>query len=102
MRNPVSRRIAIAAVAAAAMAVAFALLAEKCGAIHGSPRCGPLSYAAVPFTIAALALESLIFGSPQNDQVVRLILWLVASVIAVLIASLFLWLRSSPDRRKVS
>ena len=81
------------------VALGFALFVEKCGAIHGAPNCGPLSYVAVPFLVIALALESLLFSSPQNDHVVRAILWFVVFAVAVLLCFLILWLRSFVHRR---
>jgi hypothetical protein len=92
------RRVAIAALVALPVALALALFVEACGAVHGAPKCGVLSYAAVPFVVLALVLESLAFSSPQNDHTVRVLLWLTIYVVAVLLCFLVLWLRSIARR----
>ena len=93
------QRVAIMALLTLLMALGLALFVEKCGAIHGAARCGPLSYAAVPFLVIALAVESFLFSSPQNDHVVRAILWFVILAVAGLLCLILLWLRSFARRR---
>ncbi len=67
--------------------------------MHGAAQCGLLSWVAIPFTIAALVLETLVFGAPQGDHVVRMILWLVALVVAIILTALVLWLHARYTRR---
>jgi hypothetical protein len=98
MTPALPRRVAAALLLAVPVAIGLGFFVETCGAIHGTPPCGPLSYAAVPFAVLALVLESVIFRSPQNDNVVRLILFLVVYVVAVLICFMVLLLRSPPTR----
>ena len=95
----VFRRVVFAAGVALPVAVAFAFLIETCGSIHGDPKCGPLSFVAVPFVVGALMLESTVFRSPQPEQVVRLLTWLIAYVVAFLFSLVAVWLLSlrNPD-----
>jgi heme A synthase len=99
MATALLQRVAVAALLALPVALGLAVFVEKCGAIHGPPDCGALSYAAIPFLVISLALESLLFVSPQNDHVVHVILWFVAFVVAILLCLVILRLRSFARRR---
>ena len=99
MTRALLRRIATVALIAMPVAFGLALFFEACGAMHGAPKCGPLSYVAIPFVVLSLMLDTLVFSSPQNDLTVRIELWLVAYAVAVLLCILVLWLQSFAHRK---
>ena len=87
MRRPY---LAIFLIALPVSALVFAF-AHACGAIHGAPACGAFSYAAVPIVVIALLLERAIFGMPQSDATVLILVWLVAYVVTLLTILLGFW-----------
>ena len=92
--------IALIAVPISALLLVFA---NACGAIHGAPACGAFSYAAVPLVVLALLLERAVFGTPQSDVTVLVLLGVVAYAMTVLMMLLGFWvwraLRGRTDRR---
>ena len=87
MRRP-HLAIFLIAVPISALLVVFA---NACGAIHGAPACGALSYAAVPLVVLALLLERAVFGTAQSDATVLVLLGVVAYAITVLMIFLGFW-----------
>ena len=92
--------IFLVAVPVSALLVVFA---NSCGAIHGAPACGAASYAAVPVVVLALLLERAVFGAPQSDATVLVLLWVVSYVVSLLAILLGFWvwraLRGRIDRQ---
>jgi hypothetical protein len=86
------RPLVAIALAAIPVALALVLFFDACGAIHGPPRCGALSYAAIPFVVLDLALESSLFSSPPNDRVVLAGLAVVAYAVALALCAALAWL----------
>lgn len=64
---------------------AFATL---CGAIHGAPACGVLSYAAVPLVVIALLIERALFDVPQSEGTVLVLIWAAAYVLSLVMVVL--------------
>jgi len=87
MRHPY-RVIALIAVPVSALLFVFA---NACGAIHGAPACGASSYAAVPVVVMALLLERVMFGVPQSETTVLVLVWLVAYIVSLLTILLGFW-----------
>lgn len=83
------------------MTIGLTWLALKCGSIHGSPRCGPLSIVPSLIVVAALVIESTIFSVPQSDAVVNIIVVIVALIIVVsVVGVLCLWKASRGDAKR--
>ena len=99
MRRPY---VAIFLTAVPVSALLF-IFANACGAIHGAPACGALSYAAVPLVVMALFLERAFYGAPQSETTVLILVWLVAYLVSLLTILLGFWvwraLRGRRDRR---
>jgi hypothetical protein len=82
-----------AALLALPIAVALVLFANACGAFHGAPVCGPLSMAAIPIVVLPLFLEHILFSEPQSETTRRIMLWLVAYLVSLVLVLIVLWLR---------
>lgn len=78
------------------------VFANTCGAIHGAPACGAASYAAVPVVVLSLLLERAVFGAPQSDATVLVLMWVVSYLVTLLVILLGFWvwraLRGRIDR----
>ena len=88
------RKLVLAILLAVPVALALTVFVETCGAVHGSPRCGTLSYAAIPVVVGALALEGLAFRSPQSEFTVRVLIWAVTYAVAFVLCFLAVHLSS--------
>jgi ABC-type Fe3+-siderophore transport system permease subunit len=87
MKRDLHGRAATVALVIAALTAALALLSFKCGNIHGRPQCGLLSNVGGLIVVAALIIESMVFSAPQSEMIVNVLIWIVAFVVAVIIAS---------------
>ena len=90
-----------AALTVIALTIVLGSLALKCGNIHGGPQCGPLSYVATLMVIVALVIETMVFGAPQSDTVVNLIVFAVALTIALIIVGALRCWKASRARNKI-
>lgn len=92
--------IALIAVPISALLLVFA---NACGAIHGAPACGAASFAAVPVVVLALLLERAVFGAPQSDATVLVLVSVVSYLVSLLFILLGFWvwraLRGRTDRQ---
>jgi hypothetical protein len=98
MADPL-RRLASIILVAVPIAIVLALFVEACGAIHGKPNCGPLSFLAVPVVVFALVVEGVLFSAPQNDLTVRMLIWASAYAIALVLCLFVLYLAPLVRRR---
>jgi len=69
------------------------VFANVCGAIHGAPACGALSYAAAPLVVLALLLERALFDVPQSEGIVLLLIWVAAYLLSLVMVFLGFWVR---------
>ena len=69
------------------------VFASVCGAIHGAPACGALSYAAAPLVVLALLLERALFDVPQSEGIVLLLIWVAAYLLSLVMVFLGFWVR---------
>lgn len=73
------------------LAVVLFLFAYTCGAIHGAPACGALSYAAAPLVVIALLMERALFDAPQGEGTVLVLLWITAYLVSLVMVFLGFW-----------
>jgi len=99
MTPAVSRQIGLALLLALPLAAGLFVFAESCGSIHGSPRCGALSFPAVVLVVLPLMLGSAVLRSPPSQAAVRILMFVVAYAFAFVACLLVLWWRS---RRRAS
>jgi hypothetical protein len=75
--------------------VVLVLFANACGSFHGRPACGPLSMVAIPIVVLPLFLEHVLFASPQSETTHRILLWLLAYFVSLVLVFIVLWLRAA-------
>ena len=75
------------------LSVVLFVFANVCGAIHGAPACGALSYAAAPLVVLALLLERALFDVPQSEGIVLLLIWVAAYLLSLVMVFLGFWVR---------
>jgi hypothetical protein len=80
------------------IAVALVVFANACGAFHGAPVCGPLSMAAIPLVVLPLFLEHVLFSEPQSETTRRIMLWLVAYLLSLVLVLIVHRLRALSRR----
>ncbi len=73
------------------LSVLLFVFANVCGAIHGAPACGALSYAAAPLVVLALLLERALFDVPQSEGVVLVLIWVAAYLLSLVMVFLGFW-----------
>ena len=76
------------AVPLSALLFAFATV---CGAIHGAPACGALSYAAAPLVVLALMIERAVFDAPQSEGTVLVLIWVATYLVSLVMIFLGFW-----------
>ncbi len=89
MRRPYLMNFLLALLLSAVLFV----FASVCGAIHGAPACGALSYAAAPLVVLALLLERALFDVPQSEGIVLLLIWVAAYLLSLVMVFLGFWVR---------
>jgi hypothetical protein len=99
MNDEASRRFKWALIAAFPLSIAAVLLAEACGQIHGSPRCGLLTLVATLFVIPTLVVESALFPEPLSPAALRVLTWVVAYGIVGLLSFVVIWMAQRFTRR---
>ena len=67
------------------------VFANACGAIHGGPACGALSYAAAPLVVLGLLLERALFDAPQSQGTVLVLIWVAAYLLSLVMVFLGFW-----------
>lgn len=67
------------------------VFASICGAIHGAPACGALSYAAAPLVVLALLIERALFAAPQSEAMVGVLIWVAAYLVSLIMVFLGFW-----------
>ncbi len=87
MRRPYLMNFLLALLLSALLFV----FANICGAIHGAPACGVLSYAAAPLVVLALLLERALFDVPQGEGIVLLLIWVAAYFLSLVMVFLGFW-----------
>jgi threonine/homoserine/homoserine lactone efflux protein len=87
------------AMAVALLAVGLYVLSERCGTIHGSPKCGPLSWVASVSVVLALMLECVVFSTPPSPWVDEVLVAVVACVIAFVVVAGITWAAGRSSRR---
>lgn len=66
-------------------------LATVCGAIHGAPACGVLSYFAAPLVVLGLIIERALFDAPQSEGTVLVLIWIAAYLLSLVMVFLGFW-----------
>lgn len=78
----------------------LSVFANACGAIHGAPACGALSYAAAPLVVLALLIERALYAAPQSEGTVLVLIWGATYVVSFVMALLgfLVWHALRPRR----